>query len=85
MLGFFRSHFDRHQAALLDALAPAFDAFEARLGYRLGRTALVETMIRVQLSRLLVPADAAFTAHWDQVPDTLLTEMGLLLPQAKAS
>ena len=70
-LAFFRSRFARYKAAVGDALAPVFNHFEASLGSALDRDAFCETLVRLQLSTLLVPADNAFARRWNEAPDMI--------------
>src|SRR3546814_7707890 len=48
-LDFFRSHFDRHKAAVRDALEPVLDHFDALAGSPIDRDGFVETLVRLQI------------------------------------
>ena len=62
-LTFFRSRFSRYKTAVREALDPVFDHFDRTLGEAVNRDAFVETLVRLQLSTLLVPADETW-ARW---------------------
>jgi len=68
-LVFFRSHFARHVAAVRTALAPVFDWIEARDGRAIERQGSAERLVRLQLSRLLVPFDAGWVGMWQAASD----------------
>lgn len=68
-IDFFRSHFDRYKAALTQALRPTFSYFEGRIGQSLDRDTIVETLIRLQLSTILVPASSSWTEIWNESAD----------------
>lgn len=70
-LDFFRSHFTRHKAAVRDALEPVIDHFDALTQSPINRDGFVETLVRLQLSTLIVPASAQWMELWDASPDTL--------------
>ncbi len=72
-LDFFRSHFERHMAALSDALDPVLDYLESQLRMTINRSGFVETLLRLQLSTLIVPASSAWEEQWNQAPDALQT------------
>ena len=70
-LAFFRSRFARYKVAVQDALDPVFDHLEALIGEPLNRDAFVETLVRTQLSTLLVPASDEWIALWNSTPETI--------------
>lgn len=70
-LSFFRSRFDRYKAAVYSALEPTFAHIEDKLGKRINAEAVVETLVRLQLSTLLVPADENWSALWNDSADNL--------------
>jgi len=70
-LSFFRSRFDRYKEAVHNALRPSFEHIEQRLGKPINAEALVEILVRVQLSTLLVPADQSWTEMWNNSADNL--------------
>lgn len=70
-LSFFRSRFDRYKAAVAEALAPVFEYLEARLGEKIDQPAMVEALVRLQLSTLLVPAGEAWASKWNGSADEL--------------
>ena len=75
VLEFFRTHSERHRAALLDALAPVFDHFDNGRSTAVDRKGVVDMMIRLQISRLILPADEVFARHWaetDRIIQTIL-------------
>ena len=64
-LAFFRSRFARYKRAMLDALEPTFGYLDDLLGEPLNRDAFVETLVRIQLSTLMVPASDEWNLLWD--------------------
>lgn len=70
-LEFFRSRFARYNAAVSAALQPTFAHFESLIGTELDHEAFVETLVRLQLSTLLVPATEAWTMRWDEAPEII--------------
>jgi AcrR family transcriptional regulator len=68
---FFQSHFEEHKAAVKDALATVMDYFEFKTQSTLNREAIVEALVRMQLSTLIVPASPAWANLWDSTPDAL--------------
>lgn len=70
-LAFFRSRFGRYKAAVLEALDPTFEHFEALIGASIDRDGFCEMLVRLQLSSLLVPTDDAFRRRWDEAPDAI--------------
>jgi AcrR family transcriptional regulator len=77
VLEFFRTHNARHKDALLDALEPVFDHFDAARAAPIDRIGMVEMMIRVQVSRLILPADRDFDHRWqatEAIIETILSD-----------
>jgi AcrR family transcriptional regulator len=70
-LSFFRSRFDRYKVAVYSALEPTFEYIEGKLGKKIKAEALVEVLVRLQLSTLLVPADEKWSALWNESADKL--------------
>ena len=70
-LDFFRSHFNRHKAAVRDALDPVLSHFEMLTGGSINRDGFVEMLVRLQLSTLIVPANAEWIDLWNSAPDEL--------------
>ncbi len=70
-LEFFRSHFCRHKAAVRAALGPVLDHFEMLKGEPIDRDGFVESLVRLQLSTLIVPAGEQWMHFWNSAPDTL--------------
>lgn len=70
-LDFFRSHFARHKAAVRDALDPAIDYLDSLSESPLDRDGFVETLVRLQLSTMIVPASERWMELWDDAPDRL--------------
>ncbi|NBU84366.1 MAG: TetR/AcrR family transcriptional regulator [Sphingomonadaceae bacterium] len=64
-LAFFRSRFGRYKLAVLDALQPTFDHLDGLIGEPLNRDAFVETLVRTQLSTVLIPASDTWNALWN--------------------
>ena len=63
-LAFFRSHFARHRAAVQAALDPVFDWIEAEGPTVVDRSASAERLVRVQMSRLIIPFDDSWNRAW---------------------
>lgn len=70
-LNFLRSHFSRHKAAVQQALGPVLDHFETLTGSRIDRDIFCDTMVRLQLSTLIIPATPQWLAIWNSAPDRL--------------
>ncbi len=70
-LEFFRSHFARHKAAVKAALSRSFDHLDSLRNEPLDREAVVEALVRMQLSTLIVPADRWWVDVWEQAPDRM--------------
>jgi AcrR family transcriptional regulator len=84
-LEFFRTHFTRHKAAVGDALAQTFDYLESLCGASLDRDVIVESLVRMQLSTLIVPADPRWAAQWDaaaeDIQSWIMTLAGIVPPE----
>ena len=70
-LAFFRSRFGRYKVAVQDALDPVFDHLDGLIGEAIDRDAFVETLVRTQLSTLLVPASDEWLRLWNETPETI--------------
>jgi AcrR family transcriptional regulator len=70
-LAFFRSRFVRYKQAVMDALEPSFDYLDGLLGEALNRDAFVETLVRTQLSTLMVPASDEWTRLWNDTAENV--------------
>jgi AcrR family transcriptional regulator len=70
-LDFFRSHFARHKLAVREALNVTLNFIEQRLSTTIDRDGFAETLIRLQLSTMIVPAGTQWNALWEASPDTL--------------
>ncbi len=71
-LNFLRTHFGRHKAAVIAALAPSIDHFETLMGATISRDAFADMLVRLQLSTLIVPASKEWGERWNNSPDVLL-------------
>jgi AcrR family transcriptional regulator len=84
-LEFFRTHFTRHKEAVGDALAQTFDYLESLSGASLERDVVVESLVRMQLSTLIVPADPRWAAQWDaaaeDIQSWIMTLAGIVPPE----
>jgi AcrR family transcriptional regulator len=78
VLGFLRSHFAEHVAAVTTALAPVYEDVEHRLGFAVDRRALSEALLRFAESTSLVPGGAL----WHALPDVLPAALEALLNRA---
>jgi AcrR family transcriptional regulator len=70
-LAFFRSRFGRYKIAVQDALDPVFDHFDRLVGEPINRDAFVETLVRMQLSTLLVPASDEWLQIWNGTAENI--------------
>ncbi|CCW19652.1 Transcriptional regulator, TetR family [Sphingobium indicum BiD32] len=70
-LNFLRSHFGRHKAAVLGALAPVLDYFDMLTGTKIHRDIFVDTLVRLQLSTLIIPGTQDWIDIWNSAPDRL--------------
>ena len=70
-LAFFRSRFGRYKIAVQDALDPVFDHLDGLIREAINRDAFVETLVRTQLSTLLVPASDEWLRLWNETPETI--------------
>jgi len=70
-LNFLRSHFKRHKAAVQCALDPVLDYFEKLTGSPIDRDTFCDTMVRLQLSTLIIPATPEWLVIWNSSPDRL--------------
>jgi AcrR family transcriptional regulator len=70
-LAFFRSRFGRYKIAVQDALDPVLDYFENLVGEPINRDAFVETLVRMQLSTLLVPASDEWLQIWNDTAENV--------------
>jgi AcrR family transcriptional regulator len=70
-LAFFRSRFGRYKIAVLDALDPVLDHLEGLVGEAINRDAFVETLVRTQLSTLLVPASDEWIKIWNETAENV--------------
>lgn len=71
-LEFLRTHFGRHTAAVAAALAPCIDYLEGLIHVPIDREIFAGTLVRLQLSTLIVPASSEWVDQWNSAPDTLL-------------
>lgn len=70
-LAFFRSRFGRYKIAVQDAIDPVLDYFENLVGEPINRDAFVETLVRMQLSTLLVPASDEWLQIWNDTAENV--------------
>ncbi len=70
-LAFFRSRFARYKIAVQDALDPVFDHFDSLVGEAINRDTFVETLVRMQLSTLLVPASEEWLQIWNDTAENV--------------
>lgn len=70
-LNFFRSRFPRYKQAVEEALESAFTYLETVMGESINREKFAETLVRLQLSTLLVPGDAEWLKLWDDAPEAI--------------
>jgi AcrR family transcriptional regulator len=70
-LAFFRSRFVRYKQAVLEALEPTFDYLDGLIGETMNRDAFVETLVRTQLSTLMVPASEEWNRLWNDTAENV--------------
>jgi AcrR family transcriptional regulator len=70
-LAFFRSRFARYKLAVMDALEITFDYLEGLIGEPLNRDAFAETLVRTQLSTLMVPASDEWNRIWNDTAENV--------------
>lgn len=70
-LSFFRSRFGRYKLAVRDALDGVFDHLDGMVGEPINRDAFVETLVRTQLSTLLVPASDEWMQVWNDTAENV--------------
>lgn len=83
-LVFFRSHFARHCAAVQTALDPVFDWRETLAPVVIDRAASAERLVRLQLSRLLIPFDTRLNDAWNRAStdaDTVMQHWIIAYPK----
>ncbi|WP_062343202.1 TetR/AcrR family transcriptional regulator [Novosphingobium sp. CCH12-A3] len=71
-LDFLRAHFQRHKVAVREALEPSLDYLESRTQTPINREVFIETLVRLQLSTLVIPADENWMQCWNESPEHLL-------------
>lgn len=71
-LEFLRTHFSRHKAAVREALEPTLDYIETEAGRPINRDILIESLVRLQLSTLVVPANVDWMQSWNESPEHIL-------------
>lgn len=70
-LNFLRTHFSRHTAAVKAALDPVLDHFERLMARPVNREMFCDTLVRMQLSTLIIPATPEWLAIWNSAPGRL--------------
>jgi AcrR family transcriptional regulator len=70
-LAFFRSRFGRYKQAVVDALEPTFDYLDGLIGEPMNRDAFAETLVRTQLSTLMVPASEEWKQLWNDTAENI--------------
>lgn len=71
-LNFLRTHFGRHKAAVIHALEPSIQHIEGLAGVSVDRDSFADTLVRLQLSTLIVPATPQWVEQWNSTPDLLI-------------
>jgi hypothetical protein len=54
-----------------DALAATFDHLDGLSGATIDREVVVESLVRMQLSTLIVPADPRWSARWNDAAEDI--------------
>jgi AcrR family transcriptional regulator len=83
VLKFLADHYDRHVSAIRKVLDPLYDAIEASAGVEVDRDVLSASVLRMQLSLVIVPPDERWRTSPQVLTDMLSALMGALAPPAR--
>jgi AcrR family transcriptional regulator len=78
VLKFLADHYERHVGAMREVLDPLYDQMEAATGFELDRDVLSASVLRMQLSLVIVPADE----RWRTSPDVLANMLTAFMREA---
>jgi AcrR family transcriptional regulator len=76
VLKFLAEHYDRHVSAIRMVLDPLYDAIEASAGFEVDRDVLSASVLRMQLSLVIVPPDERWRTSPQVLTDMLSALMG---------
>jgi AcrR family transcriptional regulator len=80
VLKFLADHYERHVGAMRKVLDPLYDQLEAAAGFELDREVLSASVLRMQLSLVIVPPDE----RWCTSPDVLANMLTAFMREAQA-
>ena len=80
VLKFLADHYERHVDAMRKVLDPLYDQLEAATGFEVDRDILSGSMLRMQLSLVIVPPDE----RWRTSPDVLANMLTAFMREAQA-
>jgi AcrR family transcriptional regulator len=80
VLKFLADHYERHVDAMRKVLDPLFDQIEATTGVEVDRDVLSGSVLRMQLSLVIVPPDE----RWRTSPDVLANMLTAFMREAQA-
>lgn len=81
VLKFLADHYPRHLDAMRRVLDPLFDQLEQAAGLELDRDVLAASVLRMQLSLVVVPPDA----QWRASPDIIAEMLSAIMRQGRAA
>jgi AcrR family transcriptional regulator len=80
VLKFLADHYERHVGAMRKVLDPLYDQIEATTGFEVDRDVLSGSVLRMQLSLVIVPPDE----RWRTSPDVLANMLTAFMREAQA-
>ena len=80
VLKFLADHYERHVDAMRKVLDPLYDQIEATTGFEVDRDILSGSVLRMQLSLVIVPPDE----RWRTSPDVLANMLTAFMREARA-
>ena len=80
VLKFLADHYERHVDAMRKVLDPLYDQIEATTGFEVDRDVLSGSVLRMQLSLVIVPPDE----RWRTSPDVLAHMLTAFMREARA-
>jgi AcrR family transcriptional regulator len=80
VLKFLADHYERHVDAMRKVLDPLYDQIEATTGFEVDRDVLSGSVLRMQLSLVIVPPDE----RWRTSPDVLANMLTAFMREARA-
>jgi AcrR family transcriptional regulator len=83
VLKFLADHYDRHVSAIRNVLDPLYDAIEASAKIEVDRDVLSASVLRMQLSLVIVPPDERWRTSPQVLTDMLSALMGAITPPAR--